>query len=141
MNMKSTLFAGLLAASLSVPAFASDTHTATPLPQFSAADTQMLFAQDTMPMQLAVLSQQEMIETEGAVWQHGVGGLAGGYGAGHGYLAGGGSSPWGFLGSVAAGTAAGVWSPVNGIRSGVMTFGGSFSGGAVGGFGSSRGWW
>jgi hypothetical protein len=67
MKLKSTLFAGVLAASLAVPAFANDAPVSTPLPQFTAADTQMLFAQDTMPMQLAVLSQQEMMETEGAV--------------------------------------------------------------------------
>lgn len=66
MKSKSTFFAGVLAASLAVPAFANDTPEATPLPQFTAADTQMLFEQDAMPMQLAVLSQQEMKETEGA---------------------------------------------------------------------------
>jgi hypothetical protein len=102
MKLKSTLFAGLLAASLAVPAFANDTPVVTQLPQFSAADTQMLFEQDAAPMQLAspafaneeavaaplpqfttadtqilfeqdatpmqlsVLSQQEMMETEGA---------------------------------------------------------------------------
>ena len=66
-NLKSTLFAGLLVASLAVPAFANDAPVAAPLPQFTAADTQMLFEQDAMPMQLAALSQQEMKETEGAV--------------------------------------------------------------------------
>jgi len=50
-----------------VPAFANEGTVATPLPQFTAADTQMLFEQDAKPMQLAVLSQQEMKETEGAV--------------------------------------------------------------------------
>lgn len=67
MKLKSTLFTGVLAASLSVPAFANEGTVATPLPQFTAADTQMLFEQDAKPMQLAVLSQQEMKETEGAV--------------------------------------------------------------------------
>ena len=67
MKLKSTLFAGVLAASLSVPAFANERTVATPLPQFTAADSQMLFEQDAKPMQLAVLSQQEMKETEGAV--------------------------------------------------------------------------
>lgn len=65
MKLKSTLFTGVLAASLSVPAFANEGTVATPLPQFTAADTQMLFEQDAKPMQLAVLSQQEMKETEG----------------------------------------------------------------------------
>ena len=69
MKLKSTLFAGLLAASLAVPAFANDASVVdTPLPQFTAADTQMLFEQDAAPMQLAALSPQEMKETEGAVF-------------------------------------------------------------------------
>ena len=80
MNIKSTLFAGVLAASMAVPAFANDAPVATPLPQFTAVDTQMLFAQDAMPMQLAVLSQQEMMETEGAWVQFGIGGALGGAG-------------------------------------------------------------
>lgn len=67
MKVKSTLFAGVLAASLAVPAFANDETVAAPMPQFTAADTQILFEQDAMPMQLAALSQQEMKETEGAV--------------------------------------------------------------------------
>lgn len=66
MKLKSTLFAGVLAASLAVPAFANNAAEVSPLPQFTAADTQMLFEQDAMPMQLAALSQQEMMETEGA---------------------------------------------------------------------------
>ena len=80
MKLKSTLFAGVLAASLSVPAFANEGTVATPLPQFTAADTQMLFEQDAKPMQLAVLSQQEMRETEGAWVQFGIGGALGGAG-------------------------------------------------------------
>lgn len=69
MKLKSTLFAGLLAASLAVPAFANDAPVATPLPQFTTADAQKLFEQDAKPMQLAALSQQEMKETEGAwIW-------------------------------------------------------------------------
>lgn len=82
MKLKSTLFAGVLAASLAVPAFANDAPVATPLPQFTAADTQMLFEQDAMPMQLAALSQQEMKETEGAFGPWGAvgGGIVGGIG-------------------------------------------------------------
>lgn len=67
MKLKSTLFAGVLAASLAVPAFANEGTVAAPLPQFTATETQMLFEQDAKPMQLAALSQQEMKETEGAV--------------------------------------------------------------------------
>jgi len=67
----------VLAASMAVPAFANDAPVATPLPQFTAVDTQMLFAQDAMPMQLAVLSQQEMKETEGAWLNFAIGGAIG----------------------------------------------------------------
>jgi hypothetical protein len=67
MKLKSTLFAGLLAASLVAPAFANDETLAAPMPQFTAADTKMLFEQDAAPMQLAALSSQEMSETEGAI--------------------------------------------------------------------------
>jgi hypothetical protein len=66
MRLKSTLFAAVLTASLVAPAFANEEAVAAPLPQFTAADTKMLFEQDAMPMQLAALSQQEMKETEGA---------------------------------------------------------------------------
>jgi hypothetical protein len=76
MKLKSTLFAGLLAASLAVPAFANDAAVAAPLPQFTAADTQMLFEQDAEPMQLAALSSQEMKETEGAWVNFALGGAA-----------------------------------------------------------------
>jgi len=60
MTLKSTLFAGVLAASLAAPAFANDAAVATPLPQFTAQDTQMLFEEDAKPMQLAALSPREM---------------------------------------------------------------------------------
>ena len=68
MKLKSTLFAGVLVASLAAPAFANDAPLVEPLPQFSAAETQMLLEQEAMPMQLATLSQQEMKDTEGAWW-------------------------------------------------------------------------
>jgi hypothetical protein len=66
MKLKSTLFAAVLTASLVAPAFANEEAVAAPLPQFTAADTKMLFEQDAMPMQLAALSPLEMKETEGA---------------------------------------------------------------------------
>jgi hypothetical protein len=56
MKLKSTLFAGVLAASLAVPAFANEETVAVPVPQFTAADTKMLFEQDAAPMQLVVRS-------------------------------------------------------------------------------------
>lgn len=78
MKLKSTLFVGVLAASLAVPAFANDASVVAPLPQFTAADTQMLFEQSAEPMQLAALSQNEMKETEGAWLNWAGGGVIGG---------------------------------------------------------------
>lgn len=65
MHLKSALAATLLSASLAAPAFANESQPAD-LPQFSAVDMQIMFERDVKPMQLAVLSQQEMKETEGA---------------------------------------------------------------------------
>ena len=126
MKLKSTLFAGVLVASLAAPAFANDAPLAAPLPQFTAADTQMLFEQDVKPMQLAALSAKE---TEGAwlVWgaRMGFGGLSSGvrYGVsnwgtpqysawGHsravGYGAAGGLLGWNSWSSATLGAAAGA---------------------------------
>ncbi|MFN3313934.1 MAG: hypothetical protein ACK46Q_10750 [Hyphomonas sp.] len=91
------------------------------------------------------MTQTEMQDTEGAwlfhVVRHGGGAVLGGYGAGYGYLAGGGRSPRGFVGHVAAGIGAGFFSPVSGLRSAGLSFGGGFTGGGISSFGSSRGWW
>lgn len=76
MTLKSTLFAGVLVATLALPAFANDALMVTPLSQFTAQDTQMLFEQDTQPMQLAALSSQEMKDTEGAWVNFAIGGAA-----------------------------------------------------------------
>ncbi len=77
MRSGSTVFAGVMAAVLAAPSLARDTSVVTPLPQFTAADTQLLFVQDTVPMQLAALSSQEMKETEGALINFAVGGVSG----------------------------------------------------------------
>lgn len=119
-------------------------QAAQPIAAFSQTDIDAMFEQAGQPMQLAALSQQEMRETEGAMWHrvawHGLGGVTGMYGAGYGYLAGGGRSPTGFLVAAGGGFAAGAWSPVNGFRSAATTFGSSFTGGAIGGWASRRGW-
>ena len=73
------LFVGILAASLAVPALANEDVLVASVPEFTAADTQQLFEQDALPMQLAALSQQEMKETEGAFWNFALG-AAGGLG-------------------------------------------------------------
>ena len=119
MKLKSTLFAGVLAASLSVPAFANEGTVATPLPQFTAADTQKLFEQDAKPMQLAALSQQEMKETEGAFLNFAIGGAIGlGSYAYNNW----GNMTWGgALGSTALGVVGGYGAGVAGLRVLVLT--------------------
>ena len=72
--MKLNLFAGVLAASLALPALANEGALVAPVPEFTAADTQQLFEQDARPMQLAALSADEMRETEGAFWNFAIGG-------------------------------------------------------------------
>ena len=78
--MKLNLFAGVLAASLAVPALANEDVLVASVPEFTAADTQQLFEQDAQPMQLAALSAQEMKETEGAWLNWVAGGVLGGGG-------------------------------------------------------------
>jgi uncharacterized protein (DUF697 family) len=91
------------------------------------SDASSIFnVQDQQVLQLEVLFSEEMKETEGAWFTYALGGLAGMYGSGYGYLAGG---------------AAGLWSPISGVRSAVMTFGGAFTGRAVSSYGSSYGVW
>lgn len=68
MKLKSTLLASILATNLAMPAFAGSTSATQSLSQFAVADTQMMFAEDDKPMQLASLSTQEMKQTEGAFW-------------------------------------------------------------------------
>ena len=76
--MKLNLFAGVLAASLAVPALANEGALDASVPEFTAADTQQLFEQDARPMQLAALSAQEMKETEGAWVNYAFGAAMGG---------------------------------------------------------------
>lgn len=105
-TLKQSLLASILSASLAIPAFANDAPVATPLLQFTAADTQMLFEQDAKPMQLAALSQQEMKETEGAFIWNGIIGGAIGLGT-YAYNNWGNMTVGGALGSTALGVASG----------------------------------
>ena len=85
-RLKTTVLAGVLGVVMTVPVFANESPSrVAPLPQFSAADAELIFEADaTKPMQLAALSQQEMVETEGAflpwVIRGGVMGSIGGVG-------------------------------------------------------------
>ncbi|MEW5885705.1 MAG: hypothetical protein AB1735_03245 [Pseudomonadota bacterium] len=80
---------------------------------FSAADMQALFVPSTEPLRVAVLSAQEMEETQGALAPFAVGGLVGA-GLGGGGFAWGvlrGHHPWNtgrFIGNVATGAAFGA---------------------------------
>ncbi|ASK26631.1 bacteriocin [Neisseria chenwenguii] len=78
-----------------------------------------------------ILDENEMNQVSGGWVANAVGGIAGAYGAGYGYLAGGGKDPNKFLGAVAIGGLSGAFSPVNGIRSAAMTAGGAFTTSAV----------
>lgn len=132
----------LLITSVLATALASGSVLANPAAQ--QGDLDQIFAAQGKAGQVAALSHQEMQTTEGewlpVIYRAG-GGLAGTYGAGYGYLAGGGRSPFGFVGTSLAGGAAGVWAPVNGYRSGATAFGSAFTGGVVSGYGTRRGWW
>jgi len=152
MKLKQLGMALALAGMLSAQVHASETAMeASPLAAASINavtqdDLVALFGaeNDAKPMQVAALSDAEMRETEGGwlpVAYRVAGGLAGMYGGGYGYLAGGGRDPRGFLGSAVTGFVGGVWSPVTGFRSAVTTFGAGFSSGALAGFGSRHRWW
>nr|VFJ93549.1 MAG: hypothetical protein BECKLFY1418B_GA0070995_104717 [Candidatus Kentron sp. LFY] len=68
-SLKTTIIAGALSATLAMPALASNTSVPRGAAQFTETDTQALFAQDVGPMELAMLSPEEMEATEGAwVW-------------------------------------------------------------------------
>jgi len=138
-KMKYTFLSMLLAVFAAQPVLASPLNNDDMA--FAFGDS---FAVSSDMGEMALLSEQEMKETEGEWWPVVYrigGGLAGMYGAGYGYLAGGGRDPYGFLGSAAAGFGGGLWSPVTGYRSAFTAFGGGFTGGAIGGYGSSSGWW
>ena len=118
------------------PAFAETTVyqtilSTTPSVELSTQPTQeadLSFAfEDTQNLQATVMTDSQMQETQGAWVANAVGGLAGMYGAGYGYLAGGGNDPYKFIGAAAMGGALGFASPVNGVRSGLTSLGVSFS--------------
>lgn len=118
------------------PAFAETTVyqtilSTTPSVELSTQPTQevdLSFAfEDTQNLQATVMTDSQMQETQGAWVANAVGGLAGMYGAGYGYLAGGGNDPYKFIGAAAMGGALGFASPVNGVRSGLTSLGVSFA--------------
>lgn len=64
-SLKNVFIAAVLSAATVMPVFANESQ---PLMQDNLADANLIFETDNArPMQLAVLSQQEMRETEGAV--------------------------------------------------------------------------
>ena len=94
------------------PAFAETTVyqtilSTTPSVELSTQPTQeadLSFAfDDTQNLQATVMTDSQMQETQGAWVANAVGGLAGMYGAGYGYLAGGGNDPYKFIGAAAMG--------------------------------------
>ncbi|STY86111.1 Uncharacterised protein [Moraxella ovis] len=130
--MKKFSILALTATIATAPAFAETTsHYTTPSVELSTQPTQeadLSFAfNDTQNLQAVAMTDSQMQETEGAWIPNAIGGLAGMYGAGYGYLAGGGDNPYKFIGAAALGGALGFASPVNGVRSGLTTFGTGFA--------------
>jgi len=82
--IKSTLFVLALSLLLGTPALAQTTSPALSN-TLSAQDLELLFEQDGEPLQLALLSEQEMRETKGA-WFYLYGMLYGGGAGGYVYL-------------------------------------------------------
>ncbi|ATD65087.1 bacteriocin [Neisseria weixii] len=80
---------------------------------------------------MKVLNSNELNQVSGGWVANALGAAAGAYGAGYGYLAGGGKDPNKFLGAVALGGLTGAVSPVNGIRSAAKTAAVSFGGSAA----------
>lgn len=134
MKAKNVVLVLAAAGLISTQAYAADAGTRSGIDgqgqaAFTEADTSSMFEQSGKPMQVASLSSQEMKSTEGAavpwVLAHAGGAIAGMYGAGYGYLAGGGRNPTEFRNAVVGGLVGGALSPVNGVRSAAMTLGGS----------------
>ncbi|SPX86974.1 hypothetical protein [Moraxella ovis] len=134
--MKKLSILALSATVATAPAFAETTvyqavPSTTPSVELSTQPTQatdLSFAfDDTQNLQAVAMTDSQMQETEGAWIPNAIGGLAGMYGAGYGYLAGGGDNPYKFIGAAALGGALGFASPVNGVRSGLTTFGTGFA--------------
>ena len=80
---------------------------------------------------MQVLKSNELEQVSGGFVANAIGAIAGAYGAGYGYLAGGGKDPSRFLGATVLGGALGAFSPVTGIRSAVTTAGTAFAGSAI----------
>ena len=129
--MKKLSILALSATIITAPVFAETTTYPTPSVELStqfneATDLSFAF-DDTQNLQATVMTDSQMQETQGAWVANAVGGLAGMYGAGYGYLAGGGNDPYKFIGAAAMGGALGFASPVNGVRSGLTSLGVSFA--------------
>lgn len=105
--MKKLSILALSATIITAPVFAETTTYPTPSVELStqfneATDLSFAF-DDTQNLQATVMTDSQMQETQGAWVANAVGGLAGMYGAGYGYLAGGGNDPYKFIGAAAMG--------------------------------------
>lgn len=124
MKSQWSLFAGVITASLAMPALANDAPVTVQLPQFNSQDAQILFEQDAMPMELAALTSHEMKETEGAWVQFAIGGAIGG--AGYAWGAYRGNYAWNtgkFIGNVGTGALiGGTFGAVGAMASGGARF-------------------
>lgn len=80
---------------------------------------------------MRTLNANELGRVSGGWVANAIGAAAGAYGAGYGYLAGGGKDPNKFLGTVALGGLTGAASPITGIRSAALTAVTAFVGGTI----------
>lgn len=114
-----------LSMSLTVPALA---EVSAPVNNNQQVHNELAYAfGDNTDLQAKAISNQEMNDTQGAWVANAIGGLAGMYGAGYGYVAGGGNNPYKFVGAAALGGALGFASPVTGIRSGATALATGFA--------------
>lgn len=125
MKLKYTFLSILLTVFIAQPTWASPLNDQDMAIAFTSSATSSDIGE------LALLSDEEMKETEGEWWPvyHGLGALIGMYSGGYGYLAAGGRDYRGFLGSAFGGALTGAFSPVRSFSSAALAFGGGTTAG------------
>jgi len=155
MQLKQTVLTLALVGLFATQAHASEmqaeaaVQSAQPVAAFTDADMQALFGASDKPMQLAALSQQEMVETEGAWLLNAAGAFVGGVGGAYGYMtnaafnrnASARGVAWDLTRSIGLGAAWGAVRPAQSIGGALGRLSFSAGRGAAIGFGSGRGWW
>ena len=158
MQLKHTVVALAAAGLLSAQAHAGEMQVETAIQPaqtvaaFTDADLQALFEASDKPMQLAALSQQEMRETEGALWVfNALGGAVGGIAGLTGYInQNRNPTPLGALSAFGLGALTGAIAPgrvvsqrlvAPALQNIAVTGALNFGTNSWNNFGASRGWW